>query len=367
MQVGLGTARNFSTARPIFQNIVDNVPITGRAFWEADWDIKLQKEKAMMRPKKYSKSKENKRNSSKAALAQPVIIKGAVPEETSRAELDHYFPAPAVPDVTTYLLIPLAPTPTSRLPLSVSPSAHSTSHPLLPFSLLAGVHNDHGTHALRVSTLFSRLDASHVFEQPTVTCSAFGGPGGMCTVLEVKFAGWTESRVRSILGEAGTGWCVLEEVRENAVESQAMDDALSEMSFDTQSISSSPSPFHEEMDPSASFVLPTLDFSSPLPVETDSWAHASSTHNAPILGLPMSDLEFHNAWTSLERDLDSVSDSLSEVSFSDSDSGGWGDSLTSSRRSSTGSEGWVGLRLSPQFTGDTLGDMDVEEPREAMF
>src|ERR1700685_1004392 len=38
-QVGLGTARNFSSARPIFQNLAQNVPVVGRAFWEADWEI----------------------------------------------------------------------------------------------------------------------------------------------------------------------------------------------------------------------------------------------------------------------------------------------------------------------------------------
>ena len=88
----------------------------------------------------------------------------------------------------------------------------------------------------------------------------------MCTVLEVRFSGWTEARVRGVLGEAGSGWCVLEEVWAN--ESEEMDDALSEMSFDTHSIASTPV---HDMDPSASFVLPTLDFSASFPVENGSW------------------------------------------------------------------------------------------------
>ena len=163
-----------------------------------------------MRPKKYSKGKEHKRHEKQRfAPIQPIVIPSPV-EEPTHVELEHYFPAPVVPDVTTYLLIPLAPTPTSRLPLPISPPDSSMTHPLLPFSALASVHIDHGTHALRVSTLFARLEASKVFEEPGVTCTAFGGPNGTCTVLEVKFTGWTQARVRSVLGEAGGGWCVLE-------------------------------------------------------------------------------------------------------------------------------------------------------------
>ncbi|KAJ3550145.1 hypothetical protein NM688_g5104 [Phlebia brevispora] len=121
------------------------------------------------------------------------------------------------------------------------------------------------------------------------------------------------------------------------------------MSFDTTPSEPWTSPVHEEMDRSASLVLPTLDFSSSFPVETSSWAREPSTHE--LVTTPMSDLEFHNAWTSLERDLDSVSDALSDASFSDVESAGWGSSLAPSRRSSSGSEGWVGLGFSSRFTG----------------
>ncbi|KAF7790972.1 hypothetical protein EIP86_001931 [Pleurotus ostreatoroseus] len=363
-QVGLGTARNFSSTRPIFQNLVDNVPVAGRAFCEADFDVKAQKGKGVMRPKKYSKEKENK--SRRKNVMQPVNIVSKPAAEETKDELDHYFPAPVVPSVTTYLLIPLAPTPSSRLPLPLSPPMHSTTHPLLPLPELSSIHTHHGTHSLRVSTLFARLDTARVFDEPGVSCSAFGGPHGACTVLEVKFAGWTEARVRSVLGEAGTGWCVLEEVQENENdnESQAMDDALSEMSFDTHSVTTTP-PEQEEMDPSASFILPTLDFSASFATETGSWARAPSV--SELRSSPASDLEFHNAWTSLERDLDSMSDSMSDASFSDGGSDGWGDALTSSRRSSTGSDGWVGLGFSSRFSGRLQNEVEIEEPREAMF
>ncbi|KAJ7744661.1 hypothetical protein B0H16DRAFT_1727223 [Mycena metata] len=43
--VGLGTARNFSSGRPLFQQLADNVPIADRAFYEADWDLDPPKER----------------------------------------------------------------------------------------------------------------------------------------------------------------------------------------------------------------------------------------------------------------------------------------------------------------------------------
>jgi hypothetical protein len=44
-QVGLGTARNFTTGHPIFQSINDkihNIPVTSRAFLEADVNMRTK-------------------------------------------------------------------------------------------------------------------------------------------------------------------------------------------------------------------------------------------------------------------------------------------------------------------------------------
>jgi hypothetical protein len=359
------------------------VPIAGRAFWEADWEIKVQKERDMMKVKKYKgKGKENKKGKEMMKAKQEKIRATKTVEEEKqeelKTELEHYFPtAPVDLTVTTYLLIPLAPTPTSRLPLPLTPSASSsTNHPLLPFSYIAAVHTDHATHSLRVSTLFARLDAGRVFDDPHVACSAYGDPRGMATILEVKFGGWTEARVRSVLGEAGTGWCVLEEVREDDVtDTEAMDDALSEMSFDTGHGAISPHA-HHEIDPSASFVLPTLDFSasSGFSGQMDtSWSATPSP--APTPSLPLSDLEFHNAWSSFQRTRSSESLSDSELSFSDIESDPWGEALSPpaplSRRASSGSESWIGLGFSSSFSGRVHQEQeqqrDWEEPRMSMF
>ncbi|GJE87976.1 hypothetical protein PsYK624_040590 [Phanerochaete sordida] len=375
-QVGLGTARNFSSARPLFDNIAQNVPVAGRAFWQADWDMQLQKEKERLRMKKHQKKEQSK---ARKAMLQPVraarqaaaaeVAESAAAEAETRAELDRYFPAPVVAEVVTYLLIPLAPTPTSRLPLAVAPSVHTSHHPLLPLSHLAAMHHEHSTHSLRVSTVFARLDVAHVFEEPGVSTSAYGDPSGLCTVLEVRFAGWSEARVRSVLGEAGTGWCILEEVRESdhsdLSTETGMEDALSEASFNT----GVNSPLEASIDPSASFILPTLDFSATFAQETDSWARGAAL---PAATPGLADLEFHNAWVASERDSDG-SDSMSDLSDSDIDVEGsvWGSSLAPSRRSSFGSDvsqdGWTTLGFSSSFAGRMQQDTTFDEPRETMF
>ena len=278
-QVGLGAARNFSSGRPIFQNLVENVPIVGRAVYEADWDVKARSGRQTIRNS--VKGKPLEKSVGKEMLKpkiQDIVFKENKPafkQSSVETELDQYFAGPPTSDVTTCLLIPLAPTPTSRVPLD--PFA-STNPSLLPFRELASVHTSHEMHSLRVSSLFSRLDAANVWERQ-VQCSAFshgGGAEGVCTMLKVEFVGWTMAEVRSVIGESGTGWCALEEVKtspENAL-SVFSDGDDDDLSSDASSILSGPfgssgraSPMeimnvNMGVDPSNSFVLPTLDFSS---------------------------------------------------------------------------------------------------------
>ncbi|EPS98574.1 hypothetical protein FOMPIDRAFT_1024585 [Fomitopsis schrenkii] len=328
-QVGLGLARNFSTGRPVFQSLAENVPVTGRALWEADWDTQMRTEQEKMRMHKTAKGKEVTKSKEMQRPREAKKAKKALTSAEKReADLEHYFPVVPLenPDVTTHLLIPLAPAAAStssfRQPLSASPA----NHPLLPFHALASVHSTHTTHSLRVSSLFARLDASRVFESPHVKCEAHGDPTGLATLLEVTFEGWDEKRVRSVLGEAGQGWCILEEVWKDreAEESQAMDDALETMSA---SESEAGSTAHTdwrigvEIDPAHSMVLPTLDFSASFPIAL---ASPLASASPPALSRQPSDLSmtdalsdfaFHNAWAASHPADDARSDSerLSDV------------------------------------------------------
>ncbi|KAH9934983.1 uncharacterized protein B0H18DRAFT_1114803 [Fomitopsis serialis] len=378
-QVGLGLARNFSTGRPVFQNLVENVPITGRALWEADWDTRMRKEQEKMRMRKSVKGKQSKKSKE---MLRPRETKKATKVVTAveerEADLEHYFPAAPLenPEVTTHLLIPLAPVVASarepRLPLSASPA----NHPLLPVQVLANMHGAHTTHSLRVSSLFARLDASRVFESPHVKCEAHGDPLGLATLLEVTFDGWDEKRVRSVLGEAGQGWCTVEEVWKDrdAEERQAMDEALETMSTSEESVHSD---WHVgvQIDPAHSMVLPTLDFSASFPVAFPSPAQAASpaalSRQPSDLSMSdtLSDFAFHNAWAAAHPpppdDARSDSDKLSDVASESS----WVETmyqpdLAAAHAHAPASErSWFG------FSSEFMGRMgqEAEGPREDMF
>lgn len=202
-QVGLGTARAFHSGRPIFQNMVDNVPIATRALWEAEWDVKLKKKEA---------HKIRRATKNKAVPKSQEMLKPVMPESRfGTSELDVYFPVESTPAVTTHLLVPLAPTPTNRLPLSTR-TDDGNVHPLLPVSNLASIHTRHRLHSLRVSTLFARLDAANVWDDPGVNVDAYAfGPHHdtqerQCTILRVTFRGWNIGRVRIILGDSVEKW-----------------------------------------------------------------------------------------------------------------------------------------------------------------
>lgn len=259
-QVGLGTARNFSTGRCVFQNLVENVPIAGRSLYEADWEAHMQSERDFRKKTLKRKATKNVRKGEMAKAKNVLNSISALDSFThSVSEMDQYFTGPTAPLVTTLLLIPLAPTPTRRIPL---PPDISDRPPLLHLPTLASIHNSHEMHSLHVSALFSRLDAADVWVKG-VQCSAYAerpDSQGVCTILKVEFAGWTKAEVRSVIGESGTGWCALEEITNRQEDDE---DAFSDTSSLLSGLSGEDvmgSPFAVE--PAQSLVLPTLDFSS---------------------------------------------------------------------------------------------------------
>lgn len=284
-QVGLGTARNFTTGRPIFQNIADkihNIPVASRAFLEAGLDTRTKDDsvrafKAEKKPKKKHSRSESPVRPNKVEF-HPAATHRDDDKSTaaSATEVDKYFVPPHVPDVSTTLLVPLAPTPTARVPLS-----HTLAydrHPLIPLMELSALHVDTERHASRVKALFEQLDAAQVWDKGA-TCEALGGVRG-AGVLRVHFSGWSAHAVRGVLGEAATGWCILEEDRADEIGDEELDAAMSDVGSApdypglAELNSSSP------IDPAYSFVLPTLDFSASSPSPSSGVAAAE-----PVRGL----------------------------------------------------------------------------------
>jgi len=389
-QVGLGMARNFSTGRPIFQHLAENVPVAVRALYEADLDLELKKRherKRLVAPnavEKVKKTKEMIKPLHKAlkrkALANVEHIKLTELQE----EAEHYFSAVAVAPVTTYLLIPLAPTPTSRTPLPLGPlpsrPGPSQEPKLLPpLSYIASLHASHATHSLRVSTLFTRLDQANVWARG-VRCSAFSqghhhrkrhksgdsdaSDEGVCTILKVEFVGWSKAEVRSVIGESGTGWCVLEDVLHEEDEGLTEMESVSFRSSEEDQSSNESLGLGvfggsgvEMIDPSESLVLPTLDFSSSF--VSSSPPSSSLSHNSPsndLFATIPSEME-NDPWVDDYYDSSSSGSSHSEFSeliIDPPSSNGW---------SGSGHGLGPGLGFSSQFERMR----NEVEPRELLF
>ena len=328
-QVGLGTARNFHSSRPLFQNLVDNAPIALRAFTEADWELETKGKQ----PVKMVKRKETREVKKTKEVVKPVEKQLQQTPET-QVEFDHYFVAPSV-EVVTNLLIPLAPTPSSRQPLPSTPSPS-----LIPLSILLDVHTSHELHSLRVSSLFSRLDVAKVWVDPRVSCSVYGDPSGLASIMKIEFKGWTKAQVRAVLGEAGKGWCLMEEFgEEDLPDSAPPSPTLSGMSTPVSGCSTPPFGFDEEdfltsdppyaefdVDPSNSLVIPSLELSN-----YDAWADSPRMPEHIVIPGSTGDPE-------LDSDHDSDG-SMEYDRFSDhSDSTGFGWMVMSSRVSEADGE-----------------------------
>lgn len=314
--VGLGTARNFSTARPIFDNLVNNVPVACRALYEADLDLRKgnTRQSRIRRGKKASI-----RGKGKEMLKPKATTIKAVPQEKPEDEIDQYFYDTVAP-VTTYLFVPFAPTPSSRVPLPAEPILPGDSPGLLPpLSYFTPHHAHHQAHASQVERLFDHLDRADVWSKG-VKCSAYGqgtSEAAVCTVAKIEFIGWTEKEVRAVIGESGTGWCALEEVRfDDADDMSEFSSALDPNEPDPPSVKGSRQP-----EPTSSLIMPTLDLSNPIldsvppsPSMTSISLPSSAFSSRPMSPVPgeafvsQMDAEYDDPWADSDSNVGRMSD-----------------------------------------------------------
>lgn len=269
-QVGLGTARNFGTARPIFQAIAENVPITARAAYEMDWDVERKRSKL--------------RSSSKKLRS---VTKVPKTKKLSKSQLqkdfEHYFAEPLTSDVSTHLTVPLVPSGAEN----IVPSIEGTSKGyIVPRKAVSDAHAIHSKHAARVNTLFLRLDQAKVWERGA-HYEAFGvsdesghihpeATAATCTTLNIVFDGWTRQMVLDVIGEAGKGWCVLKETYTPPKDApKSVDNSLATLSSEASAFLSQE---HEH-----EFIMPTLDFSSSFLAYHSPEPVATSRSHSPFL------------------------------------------------------------------------------------
>ena len=292
-QVGLGTARNFSSSRHVFQNLVDNVPMTTRALWEADWDFKMREKenrKTLKREKQAKEAASKIADKSKPiratqTLATPTISICTTEDEkdlmatSTAAEFSEYF-APAVSfehidGVTTFLVVPLHP-PTNRTPLPHSQLSHPDR--LLPLPEIQDMHGTFSTHQARVSSLFSRLDTADVWSKG-VQCTQCGY-GSMLTNLQLSFQGWTKEMVLSVIGEGGRGWCEITEEWDRIPETTSLEFVVPTLDF-SASFASVADPLSGQDAIHNDWTLSNTRPSSPLSDDSDGWSSSDGEYHIP--------------------------------------------------------------------------------------
>lgn len=307
--LGLGTARKFSTARPIFQHLVENVPVAGRAFYEFDIDAQkkqarsealglLTKAKTTVKPASLTLQIPPfvSRPQSDISLLSPAFEEDARSESMNGNEeqYDDYFASPSsCPAVITHLHIPLVPIP-RPVPYSglLSSSDPAEGPTLLSVSSIVSEHTLHSTHAARVSSLYARLNTNNVWDRGASCEALFDDSSGLCTALRVTFEGWTEDDVRSVLSLAGNNWCIIwQEMKESLGQQELIMPTL-DLSFPNSSLTESDSP-------------------SVMPMWDDLWSHdvlSQSEYDADSL---QSEVE---EWSMDGETEDSEEDSISDLS-----------------------------------------------------
>lgn len=274
--VGLGTARKFSTARPIFQHLAQNVPVTGRSMYGMDLDLKKKKARRLV-SKKLAQEEKTMKTQEKTK-----------PRHSLEESFDRYFSVEhAVGEISAILTVPL--TPFDAPQTSASHSGKQTGHSFLPLHDMSRTIHSHGNHSLRISTLFRKLDQAKVWDRgahyeafgsvPALT-ESWTPQSALCTSLRIVFDGWSADMVRSVIGEAGQDWCILEErvtrdtdghVGPNSVES---------------SRASTPPPENVWL-AGPELVMPSIDFSSAFLGQTENYSaspHQMQFDDTAVIG-----------------------------------------------------------------------------------
>lgn len=138
----------------------------------------------------------------------------------------------------------------------------------------------------------------------------------MCTIAKIEFTGWTEKEVRAVIGESGTGWCALEEVRFDDVDNMSeFSSALDPTELGPAGMKSS-----QDTESTSSLVMPTLDLSTPVldfappsPSMTSFSLPSSAFSSRPMSPIPgevlssQIEAEYDDPWADSDSDIGRVS------------------------------------------------------------
>jgi len=259
-EVGLGTARKFSTARPIFQHLAQNVPVAGRSMYEMDLDLQKKKGRRLG----------SKRTGENKGSGKP-LEKTKAKQSSFEENFDRYFPVDPSEchEVSATVVVPLSPSEVSAF--SQFPPKASKGRNFIPFEEMWNTFQTHGKHSLQVSALFRKLDQAKVWDRGA-HYEAFGpsfssidripAQSALCTRLKIVFDGWTAEMVKDVIGETGEGWCTLQETRIPVPEVRPGPYSVESSRAGTPPPPEMASSSINAWDEHTEFIMPTMDFSS---------------------------------------------------------------------------------------------------------
>lgn len=329
-QLGLGSARNFSSSQGAFANILANVPLGLRALGNEGID-----------ERKWKKVKRSIRSEMKKAAKKEewsINTRGLL---SKQQEFGMYFGTNKVQQErvesssaeSVVLVISVEPT----LPPLASSSQfdpYSSDYRLLPHSTLYQIQAHYRIHAQRIHQLHESLLKAGVFDDSATQVEAVGFwdelAGKEVRQVHVTFGpNWSVRDVRLAVGEWREGSeCEGEEkwfwIRDLQVEKEEMEQAelysLEDATpYEDDSIDSEL--VHNQV--STTFILPALDHSSSYSTPTISPIPSEATfslysHSPPMSPTQASDDETTSAWQ--EWDLNSSVFSLESINDSQEES-----------------------------------------------
>lgn len=235
-QLGLNSARNFSSSRTVFENVVQNAPLGLRVLGDKD-RLDMRSIRRDMR-QAYAKKRKQDAQMGKGKGKALFVENDFMGYRNTPAGIDEYFPVDekmlAATQPSVQLVLPLNPIKEEASFLSMNEDAEeSRFFSALLMSDLRLLHDMYGRHNARIRNVIAKLESAGCFDPDMDT-----GLSSVKAVLDeanarliVTFYGkrWTMADVRQVLGhyQARSSWYELVDVQASSTYPDMDDDLLS--------------------------------------------------------------------------------------------------------------------------------------------
>lgn len=234
--MGLGSARNFSSSRTVFENVVQNAPLGLRILGDKD-RLDMRHIRREIR-QAYAQKRKLDAQMGKGKGKALYIDNGFIGFKNTPAGIDEYFPVSqeilAATQPSVQLILPLNPVNNEASFLSLNEDAEeSRFFSAMLMSDLRLLHDIYGRHNARLRSVIAKLESAGCFEPDCNTGSA-----SVKALLDeanarliVTFYGtrWTMADVRQVLGhyETRSTWFELLDLQALAVLNDSDEDLRS--------------------------------------------------------------------------------------------------------------------------------------------